>query len=59
MIAYTCHKPLTALDREVCRLALDDARRLVDDGYTADEAAAMATPGAWAPFRCWVREHLG
>lgn len=46
------------LDRMIRRIALRDARRLVSQGYSANEAAALATPGAWMAFRLEVLMEL-
>lgn len=50
--------PTTALDKEVARLALLHARQLVAEGTSQQEAAMLATKGAWKEWRGWVTAHL-
>jgi hypothetical protein len=46
------------LDRMIMRIALRDARHFMSQGYLADEAAAMATPGAWSVYRLEIVMYL-
>jgi hypothetical protein len=45
------NKPVSQLDYEVIRIALEAAHKFIADGLTPDEAAKRATPGAWSPYR--------
>lgn len=51
-------RPMGELDRMIVRIALRDARRLMSQGCLPDEAAAQATPGAWAAFRLQILMRL-
>ncbi len=50
--------PMGRLQREVARLALLDASKLVKEGHTPEEAATAACRGAWAEWRGWVLAQL-
>ena len=45
---------MNRLDNAVVRAALHDARRLVERGHSADEAAAQVCRGAWREYRTEV-----
>ena len=45
---------MNRLDKAVVRAALHDARRLVERGHSADEAAALVCRGAWREYRTEV-----
>lgn len=46
--------PVIPIDKEVARLCLQDARNLVADGHSPEEAATLACHGAWLEWRPWV-----
>jgi len=46
------------LDQAIIRIAIANARRYLAQGSSPTEAAALATPGAWAEFRSKVLRQL-
>jgi len=50
--------PSTTLDKHIARLALEDARKLIAEGHSPDEAAALACRGSWRVVREYVRAIL-
>ncbi len=50
--------PSTTLDKHIARLALEDARKLIAEGRSPDEAAMLACKGAWSEWREYVLAQL-
>ena len=50
--------PSTRLDKTIARLALEDARKLVAEGYSLEEAATLACKGAWSEWCGYVLAQL-
>lgn len=56
--AGTEDRPASYLDKAVARIALTEARRLITQGHSPEEAAACACKGAWAEWQGYVLAKL-
>jgi hypothetical protein len=50
--------PGSYLDKAVVRLALAEARKLLAQGHSPEQAATLACKGAWAEWRGYVLARL-
>jgi hypothetical protein len=51
-------EPGNHLDRAIIRVALERARKLIENGFLPEEAARYACRGSWSGFQSDVRARL-